>query len=86
MRVIRRFRKPETLEDFARMLRLLLDDTFGDISLVDWQGEHAIQIDWSYDVSDNMPAVIIRIDDHDDEIRSRVEEAEQDWERQPCFN
>jgi hypothetical protein len=88
MRVIKRFRRPETLDAFVKMLRLLLDDAFGDIAMVDWHGEHAIQIEWSYDVSDDMPAVIIRIADHEGEIAARVHEREreEDWERQPALN
>jgi hypothetical protein len=84
MRVIRRFRKPETLEDFTKMLRLLLEDVFGDIGMVIPHGDDAVEIEWSYDVSDTMPWTMIRVSDYEAEIAARVDEQEEEhWERQP---
>jgi hypothetical protein len=85
MRAIRSFGHPETVEEFTKMVRLLLDDAFSDIGMVDPHGDGAVKIEWSYDVPDDMPAVIIRIADYEAEIAARVEEQDRegDWERQP---
>ena len=87
-RVIRSFRHPETVEEFTKMVRLLLDDAFSDIGMVDPHGDGVVKIEWSYDVPDEMPAVIIRIADYEAEIAARVDEQdrEEDWERQPGLN
>jgi hypothetical protein len=86
-RVIRNFRRPESLEDFTKMVHLLLEDTWGNLGAVIPHGNDAIEIEWGFDVPDEMPMVMIRVSDYDAEIAARVDELEkQNWERSPGLN
>jgi hypothetical protein len=83
MSVTAKFRRPQSVAEFTRMLEFLLEETLEDIACVSPSGTDMITIEWNHAVRDSMPKVVIWIGHLEAELDAPKEDQE-DWERQPA--